>query len=92
MRRRDFITLVSGIAAVWPFAARAQQDDRTRRIAVLMGLAEDDPETKARLAAFRLGLEKLSVVRPEGVAGRRSCATARRAFAHRQGEEAGGFH
>jgi len=58
MRRRDFITLVGGIVAVWPFAARAQQRDRTRRIAVLMGLAEDDPETKARLAAFRLGLEK----------------------------------
>ena len=33
-----------------------------------------------------------SVVRPEGVAGRRNGATARRAFARRQGEEAGGFH
>src|SRR3989442_5792617 len=29
-----------------------------RRIGVLVGLAEDDPETKARLAAFRQGLEK----------------------------------
>jgi len=29
-----------------------------RHIAVLVGLAEDDPEIKARLAAFRQGLEK----------------------------------
>jgi hypothetical protein len=29
-----------------------------RRIGVLIGLAEDDPETKARLAGFRQGLEK----------------------------------
>ena len=29
-----------------------------RRISVLMGLTEDDPETKSRLAAFRLGLAK----------------------------------
>jgi putative ABC transport system substrate-binding protein len=56
MRRRDFITLVGG-AAAWPLAARAQQD-RMRRIGVLMGFAEDDPEVKARLAAFRQGLEK----------------------------------
>jgi putative ABC transport system substrate-binding protein len=57
VRRREFITLL-GSAAAWPSAARAQQDERVRRVGVLMALAEDDPDTKARLAAFREGLEK----------------------------------
>ena len=57
MRRRDFITLLGGTAA-WPIAARAQQPDRIRRIAVLAPLAQDDPEMTARLAGFRQGLEK----------------------------------
>jgi putative tryptophan/tyrosine transport system substrate-binding protein len=55
MNRREFITFVGG-AAAWPLAARGQE--RMRHIGVLMGYAEDDPETKARLAAFRQGLEK----------------------------------
>jgi putative tryptophan/tyrosine transport system substrate-binding protein len=57
MRRRESITLLVG-AAAWPFAARAQQPERTRRIGVLSPLAEDDPEMTARLAGFRRGLEK----------------------------------
>src|SRR5262249_38000725 len=59
MRRREFITLVGGAAAAWPLAARAQQSDRVRRIAVLMNNAEDDPEGEARAAAFRQGLQAL---------------------------------
>jgi putative ABC transport system substrate-binding protein len=57
MRRREFIGLFGGVAA-WPLAARAQQGDRIRLIAVILGYTETDPETKSRIAAFRLGLEK----------------------------------
>jgi putative ABC transport system substrate-binding protein len=59
VKRRAFITLLGGAAATWPLAARAQQANRVRRIGVLVGVAEDDPETKARLAAFREGLDGL---------------------------------
>ena len=55
--RRELLVALGG-AAAWPFAARAQQPDGMRRIGVLMGLAEDDQATRARLAAFRQGLEK----------------------------------
>jgi putative ABC transport system substrate-binding protein len=58
MRRREFITLV-GSAAVWPLAARAQQNERMRRIGILMGYAENDREAQAWVAAFREVLQKL---------------------------------
>jgi putative tryptophan/tyrosine transport system substrate-binding protein len=60
--RREFMTLLGGAAVAWPLAARAQQSERMRRIAVLMNLAEDDREGLARLAAFKQALQKLGWV------------------------------
>ena len=57
MRRRDFIALLGGTVAALPIAARAQ-GERMRHIGVLMGLTENDPQTKERLAGFREGLER----------------------------------
>jgi putative ABC transport system substrate-binding protein len=58
MTRRDFITLLGG-AAAWPIAARAQQPASGRRVGVLMGPAESDPEAQSEISAFRQGFQKL---------------------------------
>ena len=59
MQRRAFIGLFAGAAVARPFAARAQQTERMRRIGVLMGVAADDPEGQARVAVFVQTLQQL---------------------------------
>ncbi len=59
MRRREFITLIGGVAS-WPVAARAQHaGERMRRIGVLLPAAADDAEFQAWVGAFLQALAQL---------------------------------
>jgi putative tryptophan/tyrosine transport system substrate-binding protein len=66
MRRREFITLVGG-AAAWPMVARAQQNERVRRIGVLVASPADDAEWQTRLATFNEGLAQLGWIEGRNV-------------------------
>jgi putative ABC transport system substrate-binding protein len=66
MQRREFITLIGGAAVGWPLVARAQHD-RMRRVSMLLGLSENDPEAISRVKAFRLGMRDLGWIEGRNV-------------------------
>jgi putative tryptophan/tyrosine transport system substrate-binding protein len=57
VRRRDFLKTAGCAVSLWPLAAGAQQQER--RIGMLTGIAGEDVQTKARVAAFLQELQKL---------------------------------
>jgi putative tryptophan/tyrosine transport system substrate-binding protein len=60
MRRREFVTLLGGVAVIWPIAARAQQTGRLRRVGVLIPFPDDrEALVKVYLSAFRQRLHEL---------------------------------
>src|SRR5215475_8018727 len=67
MKRRDFIALLGGAAAAWPLAARATQAERMRRIGVLMGYPEGDPQAQANVTALLEGLQNLGWIEGRNV-------------------------
>jgi putative tryptophan/tyrosine transport system substrate-binding protein len=67
MKRREFITLLGGAAAAWPLAAHAQQGGPMRRIGVLFGGAESDPQIIEAMVAFKATLGDLGWIEGRSV-------------------------
>jgi putative ABC transport system substrate-binding protein len=65
VRRRAFITLLSGAAAAWPLSARTQQSGNSATIGLLW--PGDAPPASPRMESFRQGLRALGLVDGQNV-------------------------
>src|ERR1700720_140059 len=72
MRRREFITLLSGVAAAWPLAARAQQPAMSL-IGLLTGTQIDDQ----LIDAIRQGLKGAGYIEGRNLAIKHRSADGR---------------
>jgi putative ABC transport system substrate-binding protein len=86
MKRREFMTLLGGVAA-WPLTARAQQPDRMRRIGVLLPAAENDPDYQPWLGAFAQRLQELGWIEGHNVRTDTRWATVNTAELRKQAAE-----
>ena len=59
MQRREFVTILGGMAAAWPIGASAQQSLAPRRIGLFSAGSEGDPVGQKRVDAFQASLEEL---------------------------------
>jgi putative ABC transport system substrate-binding protein len=56
-----------GGAAAWPLAARAQQQERVRRVGIFFGIDENDADAQTRYAVFRQAMQQLGWVEGRNV-------------------------
>ena len=66
MKRRGFITALSG-AAAWPLTGRAQQREQIRRVGVLIAFGENDPIARAIVTAFAQALAHLGWIEGKNI-------------------------
>src|SRR5262245_7007932 len=90
MRRREFIALL-GSATAWPLAARAEQAERMRRVAILLPAATGDSAFQTRVGAFLQGLQQLGWFNGRNVSIDTRWATANAAEIRRHAEELAGL-
>src|SRR5215472_4075124 len=87
MRRREFIKVVAGLAVALPFAVRAQQPERVRRIGILLATTSDDAEFQAWVGAFLQALALLGWTIGRNMRIDTRWATSNAAGIHKHAEE-----
>ena len=87
MRRREFITLLGGAAAIWPITARAQQGEQMRRIGVIVPASPDDTSFQTWIGVFLQALGQLGWSIGSNVRIDTHWATANAAAIRRHAEE-----